>query len=142
MICCMLLCKYPLYNLAAKNFVCENSRQLFKSEKITAVFNHVLQTNQDLSLAVLQGLVGRVCHLVAQLEDLALRPVTACLARFLLDQVEEPASTHPAVTRVLIANHLATTPDSISRSLRVLEKVGAIRFDRHRIIIVQPDILH
>lgn len=107
----------------------------------TAVFNQVLQTDNELALVILQGLVERVRHLVAQVEDLALRPVTARLARFLLAQVEDPALAHPAVTRVLIANYLATTPESISRSLRVLEKTGAIRFDRHRIIIVQPEIL-
>lgn len=107
----------------------------------TAVFNHALQTDHDLTLAVLQGMVSRTRHLVGQVEDLALRPVTARLARFLLEQIEDPALAHPAVTRVLIANHLATTPESISRSLRVLEKAGAIRFDRHRIIIAQPDIL-
>lgn len=107
----------------------------------SAIFTAALQSDHDLSLAVLNGLVGRVRELVGRVEDLALRPVTARLARFLLEQVEDPTLTHPAVTRALIASHLATTPESISRSLRVLEKSGAIRFDRHRIIIVQPDIL-
>lgn len=106
-----------------------------------SVFTHTLQTDHDLTLAVLHGLVGRVRHLVGQVEGLALRPVTARLAHFLLEQVEDSTLAHPAVTRTLIANHLATTPESISRSLRVLEKAGAIRFDRHRIIIVQPEIL-
>lgn len=107
----------------------------------TAVFAEALQADHELSLAVLRGLAGRVRHLVTQLEDLALRPVTARLARFLLEQIEDPILAHPAVTRALIAHHLATTPESVSRSLRVLEEAGAIRFDRHRIIIVQPDIL-
>lgn len=107
----------------------------------TTVFNAALQADHELALAVLQGLVGRVRDLVGRVEDLALRPVTARLARFLLEQIEDPTLAHPAVTRTLIANHLATTPESISRSLRVLEKAGAIRFDRHRIIISQPDIL-
>ncbi len=107
----------------------------------TAVFTASLQADHQLCLTVVQGLTGRIRHLVGQLEDLALRPVTARLARFLLEQVEDPTLVHPAVTRALIANHLATTPESISRSLRVLEEAGAIRFDRHRIIIAQPDIL-
>jgi CRP/FNR family transcriptional regulator len=107
----------------------------------TAVFTAALKKDHELSLAVLQGLVSRVRHLVGQVEDLALRPVTARLARFLLEQVEDPTLAHPAITRALIANHLATTPESISRSLRILEKAGAIRFDRHRIIISQPKTL-
>ena len=105
------------------------------------VFTDGLQADHELSLAVIQGLVGRVRHLVGRIEDLALRPVTARLAHFLLEQAENPTLAHPAVTRMLIASHLATTPESISRSLRVLAEAGAIRFDRHRIIIVQPAIL-
>lgn len=107
----------------------------------TAVFSQALQADHEMTLAVLQGLVGRVRFVVRRMEDLALRPVTARLAHFLLDQIENPSLKHPAITRALIANHLATTPESISRSLRVLAEAGAIRFDRHRIIITQPDIL-
>lgn len=107
----------------------------------TAVFTAALQADHALCLAVVQGLTGRVRHLIGQLEDIALRPVTARLARFLLEQIDDPTLAHPAVTRALIANHLATTPESISRSLRVLETAGAIRFDRHRIVITRPDIL-
>lgn len=107
----------------------------------TAVFSHALQINHELALAVLKGVVERSRVLVGRIEDLALRPVTARLAHFLLEQVENPTLAHPSITRALIANHLATTPESISRSLRVLEKAGAIRFDRHQIIITQPDIL-
>lgn len=107
----------------------------------TAVFAQALQTDHELALAVLKGLVGRVRFVVGRMEDLALRPVTARLARFLLEQVENPALAHPAITRALVANHLATTPESVSRSLRVLEESGAIRFDRHRIIITNPDVL-
>lgn len=106
------------------------------------VFTAALEADHELSLAVLKGLVGRTRELVGRVEDLALRPVTARLARFLLEQVKDPALAHPAVTRALIANHLATTPESISRSLRALEAAGAIRFDRHRILIASLDILH
>lgn len=107
-----------------------------------STFMAVLQANHELCLAVLQGMAGRMRELVNRVEDLALRPVTARLARFLLEQIEDPSLTHPAVTRALIANHLATTPESISRSLRALEAAGAIRSDRHRIIIASLKILH
>jgi len=107
----------------------------------TAVFTQAVRADHELALAVLQGMVGRVRDLVGRVEDLALRPVTARLARFLLEQIDDPTLAHPAVTRALIANHLATTPESISRSLRVLEKAGAIRFDRHHIIINDTSLL-
>lgn len=107
----------------------------------TADFTQAIQADHNLTLAVLQGMVGRVRELVDRVEDLALRPVTARLARFLLEQVGDPTLAHPAVTRALIANHLATTPESISRSLRVLAEAGSIRFDRHQIIISDPALL-
>lgn len=107
----------------------------------TAVFFQALQADHAMALAVVQGLVERVRFVARRMEDLALHSVTARLAHFLLDQSKNQSLKHPAITRALIANHLATTPESISRSLRTLEKAGAIRFDRHRIIIVQPDIL-
>ncbi len=106
-----------------------------------ADFAAALAADHALTLAVLRGLVARQRRLVAQVEDLALRPVTARLARFLLAQATDPALAHQAVTRALIASHLATTPESISRSLRALESAGAIRFDRHRIVIARPDVL-
>jgi CRP/FNR family transcriptional regulator len=106
-----------------------------------ADFAAALEADHALALAVLRGLAGRQRRLVAQAEDLALRPVTARLARFLLQQTADPALAHQAVTRALIASHLATTPESISRSLRALEGAGAIHFNRHRIVISKPDIL-
>jgi CRP-like cAMP-binding protein len=107
----------------------------------SAVFSKALRADHEMALAVIQGLTERIRHAAGRMENLALHSVTARLARFLLDQGEDPTLKHPSITRALIANHLATTPESISRSLRVLEKMGAIRFDRHHIIIIQPDIL-
>lgn len=104
-------------------------------------FLQALQVDHDMALAVVEGLVGRIRFLVGRIEDLALRPVTARLARFLLGQIEKPSLDHPAITRALIAHHLAMTPESLSRSLRVLEDAGAIRFDRHAIVVIAPDIL-
>lgn len=101
----------------------------------TTAFVDALTADHELALSVVRSLVARQRQLVAQVEDLALRPVTARLARFLLEQVANPALAHPSVTRALIANHLATTSESISRSLRVLESAGTIRFDRHTIVI-------
>lgn len=108
----------------------------------TAVFSQALQADHEMALAIIQGLTERIRFAAGRMEDLALHSVTARLAHFLLEQSGNRSLKHPAITRALIANHLATTPESISRSLRILEKAGAIRFDRHRIIITKPDILH
>jgi len=94
-----------------------------------------------LAQAVIRALTGRVRSLVQQIEDLALHSVTTRLARFLLEQAESPALSGPGITRAAVAAHLATTPETISRGLRALEQIGAIQFDRHRIIIVDEDVL-
>lgn len=94
-----------------------------------------------LALKVIRVLAARVRYLVGQIEDLALYSVMVRLARFLLKQAEDPALSGPGVTRVAIAAHLATTPQTISNVLRALEDTGAIRFDRHRIIIEKEDLL-
>ena len=101
----------------------------------------LLAADGELALRVIGLLAGRVRALVGQIEDLALYSVSIRLARFLLKQAEDPALSGPGVTRASIAAHLATTPESISRSLRSLEESGAIRFDRHQIIVVDETLL-
>lgn len=107
----------------------------------TPALHSVLATNPQLALRVIKLLAGRVRGLVYQIEDLALYSVSIRLARFLLKQAKDPALSGPGVTRAAIAAHLATTPESVSRSLKTLEETGAIRFDRHRIIIEREDLL-
>jgi CRP/FNR family transcriptional regulator len=106
-----------------------------------ATLARALEENHPLALGVIRGLNQRLRQLVLQIEDLALRPVAARLARFLLEQKENPSLAGPAVTRALIATHLGTTPETISRALRALEESGAIAFDRHRIVIRDPALL-
>lgn len=107
----------------------------------TKVLQAALQQDHELALAVLRGLTKRIRNLVVQLEDLALRSVTARLARFLLEQAENPSLSGPAITRALIATHLATSPETVSRALHTLEETGALSFDRHRIVIHKPELL-
>ncbi len=101
----------------------------------------VLCADPALALAALEVLTARVRALVRQIEDLALYSVPARLARFLLSHMDDSPGGRPAVTRATIAAHLATTPESVSRALRMLEAAGAIRFDRHRIVILNAELL-
>ena len=106
-----------------------------------AALDAALAADAALARRVIRLLAGRVRGLVHQIEDLALYGVVVRLARFLLRQLEDPALSGPGVTRAAIAAYLATTPETISRALRTLEDSGAIRFDRHRILIVREDLL-
>ncbi|HSM57035.1 MAG TPA: Crp/Fnr family transcriptional regulator [Candidatus Sulfomarinibacteraceae bacterium] len=107
----------------------------------TTVLQEAMQMDHELALAVVRGLTRRIRTLVVQIEDLALRSVTGRLARFLLEQAQNPSLSGPAITRALIATHLATTPETVSRALRTLEEAGAISFDRHRIVIRKGELL-
>ena len=103
-------------------------------------FTEALRVDHELSW-LLYKVWWVVRHLVGRIEDLALRPVTARLAHFLLEQVENPTLAHSCRDARAHCQPSGYYPESISRSLRVLEEAGAIRFDRHRIIIIQPDTL-
>lgn len=104
----------------------------------SAALSSAMQRSHALSLAITQDLTRHLRRLFIQVEDLALRSVTARLARFLLQKTDLLSRQSVPVTRAQLATHLATTPESISRSLRSLETLGAIRFDRHRILVIDP----
>lgn len=107
----------------------------------SATLLQVLQSDGRLALQVIHSLARRVRMLVGQIESLALYSVVVRLARFLLKQTEDPALSGPGITRTTIATHLATTPQTISIALRDLEQTGAIRFDRHHIVIEDETLL-
>ncbi len=107
----------------------------------SAMIDHLLTHNPQVARNVIKRLARRVRTLVAQIEDLALHSVIVRLARFLLKQAEDPALAGPGITRTAIAAHINTTPQTISTVLHTLEEAGAIRFDRHRIVIVDEAIL-
>ena len=89
--------------------------------------------------AVVQALGGRCRHLVTVVADLSLRPVTARLARLLLDYAAQPQ--RPTLTRGQMAAHLGTVREMVSRSLRDLERTGLIRIEKGQIIIVERQAL-
>jgi len=107
----------------------------------SAVLRSCLLDCPAMGLEVIESFARRIRGATEQLESLALYSVTIRLARFLLEQAENPSLTEPGITRAAIASHLATTPETISRLLVKLQESGAIRFDRHRILITDSNIL-
>lgn len=105
------------------------------------VLRDALERHPAMARAAIETLTGKIRALNRQLEDLALYPVLARLARFLLAQAQDPSLSGPGITRAAIAGHLNTTPETISRVLVKLQDAGAIRFDRHRIVITDRDLL-
>jgi CRP/FNR family transcriptional regulator len=95
----------------------------------------------ELAWALIESIAGRARHLVAMVEDLALRSVKARLARLLLAQAEHTAGQAQIdrgqlVTQAEMAARLGTVREMIGRALRELADDGLIAFDRHRILIL------
>lgn len=100
-----------------------------------------IESDPVMALAMIDILAERTRKLVQRIEDLALCSVTTRLARFLIEQGHNDALIGPGITRVTIAAHLATTPETISRALRTLEELGAIEFDREHVSVMRPQTL-
>lgn len=99
----------------------------------------------SLAWALLENIARRARELVGITEDLGLRPVKARLAKLLLEEAER--STRPELerehllTQQEMAARLGTVREMVGRALRTLTDAGAIRIERHRIIIVDQDLL-
>jgi CRP/FNR family transcriptional regulator len=91
---------------------------------------------------VLAKMADRLLYLVSLVTDLSLRSVTARLARLILDKADGDVLVRQRwFTQAELAARLGTVPDVVQRSLRNLEKKGAIKVDRHRIHILDVDAL-
>ncbi len=90
---------------------------------------------------VIRTLAGRLLYTVSLIEDLALRSVTARLAKLLLLRLDESGQTiitrHRWATQAEIAARLGTVPDVINRALGSLADEGLIQVDRRQIVILE-----
>ena len=96
-----------------------------------------------LAWALIESIARRARHLVAMVEDLALRSVKERLARLLLTEAARtPAAGEidrsQMVTQAEMAARLGTVREMIGRGLRDLADDGIISLDRHRIVITDP----
>ena len=104
------------------------------------------EMHPQLAWALIESIAHRARILVGMVEDLALRPVKARLAKLLLaEAVQAAVSLEDAggdaidrsqmVTQAEMAARLGTVREMIGRALRELADEGLIAFDRHRIVI-------
>jgi CRP/FNR family transcriptional regulator len=107
----------------------------------TAVFWNIVERNPLLAQHIIQHTAKRVRTLVNRIETLTLYSVIVRLARFLLQQEKDPILSSPDITRVTIAAHINTTPQTLSTALRSLADAEAILFDRQQVTIIREDIL-
>jgi CRP-like cAMP-binding protein len=101
----------------------------------------ILGDHPQVALNVIQVLSQRVRHLVSLVEDLSFRHVTGRVAKILLEHTDDKTGPRPRLTQQEMAAMAGTAREVVGRSLKALEEEGAIRFDRHRIVISDKQAL-
>jgi len=101
----------------------------------------LLHNHPQVALNVTQVLSHRVRHLVSLVEDLSFRHVTGRVAKILLEHAGDGTGPRPRLTQQEMAAMAGTAREMIGRSLKTLEEEGAIRLDRHRIVITDKEAL-
>jgi len=107
----------------------------------------LLREHPGIALNIIKVLAGKVRHFVSLVEDLSFRHVTGRVAKLLLEYATNGSEEgkgkgpRPRLTQQDMAAMVGTAREVVGRSLKALEEEGAIRMDRHRIAIVNREVL-
>ena len=106
----------------------------------------LLRENPRIAMNVIRVLSKKVRHFVSMVEDLSFRDVTSRVAKLLLEYATdhggpEEGMQRPRLTQQEMAAMVGTAREVVGRSLKVLEEEGAIRMDRHRIVVTNRKAL-
>jgi len=101
----------------------------------------ILNSYPQVTLNVLRVLSQQIRQLVSLVEDLSFRHVMARVAKILLENAGDGTGPKPKMTQQEMAAMAGTAREMIGRSLKSLEDEGAIRLDRHRIVITDKETL-
>lgn len=97
----------------------------------------LIAEHPTLATALIGSLASRVIHLASLVEDLALRPVEARLARLLLTQARDgQLERRRWATQAELAAQIGTVPDVLNRTLRTFADAGLIAVGRRTIRIL------
>lgn len=101
----------------------------------------ILRDHPQITLNVIKVLARRVRHLVSLVEDLSFRHVIGRVAKILFEHIGGEMGRGPRLTQQEMAAMAGTAREVVGRSLKALEEEGAIKLDRHRIIITDKEAL-
>lgn len=102
----------------------------------------LIEQYPSLARVLIGNLASRVIHLASLVEDLALRPVEARLARLILIQAHDGVIERRRwATQAELASQVGTVPDVLNRTLRTLADDGLIAVERRFIRILDRDRL-
>ncbi len=99
----------------------------------------LVKSNPEFALKVLSKFGQNLRNLVGKVSEMAFYQVTHRLARLITEMLVEEARPH--WTQEQLAARLGTVREVVSRSLKELERSGAIRMEERRIQIADGDVL-
>ena len=101
----------------------------------------IIRDHPQIALNVIKVLARRVRHLLSLVEDLSFKHVIGRVAKILLEHIGGEMGHGPRLTQQEMAAMAGTAREVVGRSLKELEEAGAIKLDRHRIIIRDKEAL-
>lgn len=111
-------------------------------------FLALLRENPDLALRMLAGLSKRLRTLATQLEDITTHDVRTRVIRYLLEEFGRQYSPDRAlplitlpISKSLLAAHVGTTLETLSRTMRKLEEEGLIRMKGKTVLLQERERL-
>jgi CRP/FNR family transcriptional regulator len=107
------------------------------------IIRTALESDPAMCRAVITNLSSNLRMLVAKVEELSFYQVTNRLARLIIQLPEEQLSglSPYRLTQDQMAAQLGTVREVVARSLRELERSGAIRASRGQIEILDEEVL-
>jgi CRP/FNR family transcriptional regulator len=107
------------------------------------ILRQLLDEHPEFARKVIDNLSQNLRGLVNRVSEMAFYQVTHRLARLIIELPSEELSGSSGShwTQEQMAARLGTVREVVARSLKELERSGAIRIDRRRIQISDPDVL-
>jgi CRP/FNR family transcriptional regulator, cyclic AMP receptor protein len=90
----------------------------------------------------LEALAAQSRLLLDLIEDLSFKNVMGRVAKILMENSEHGTEGFQKLTQYEMAAMAGTAREVVGRSLKSLEDTGAIRLERHKIVIVNKDLLN
>ena len=101
----------------------------------------VMKSNWKVAMNAAETLAEQSRLLLALIEDLSFKNVTNRVAKILLQHSAPGPEGMPRLTQYEMAAMAGTAREVVGRSLKTLEDSGAIKLERHRIVISNKEYL-
>lgn len=107
------------------------------------VIRQAMERNPEMCRAIIMNLTQNLRMLVGKVEELSFYQVTNRLARLISQLPEDQLTgeTSQRITQDQMAARLGTVREVVARSLRELERSGAIQVDRRQIRVIDQEML-